>query len=164
MWEPRRLTTLWASTSCYRDSFTFIISWHENPLLGRDRETGDCTATLARKRPPGSRGMVFSKRSAKQQFSSNRRTVFFVWFVPRYYERDNCGEVGSNTSTMTLRVVGGDEKGRLKSETVTYDRESQGTRTRERLRWQGPAAYTNDRTVLSSERAPHRNKTVTVKQ
>jgi hypothetical protein len=24
MWEPRRLTTLWASTACYRDSFTFL--------------------------------------------------------------------------------------------------------------------------------------------
>jgi hypothetical protein len=23
MWEPRRLATLWASTACYRDSFTF---------------------------------------------------------------------------------------------------------------------------------------------
>jgi hypothetical protein len=23
MWEPGRLTTLWASTACYRDSFTF---------------------------------------------------------------------------------------------------------------------------------------------
>jgi hypothetical protein len=23
MWEPRRLTTLWAFTACYRDSFTF---------------------------------------------------------------------------------------------------------------------------------------------
>jgi hypothetical protein len=23
MWEPRRLTTLWASRACYRDSFTF---------------------------------------------------------------------------------------------------------------------------------------------
>jgi hypothetical protein len=22
MWKPRRLTTLWASTACYRDSFT----------------------------------------------------------------------------------------------------------------------------------------------
>jgi hypothetical protein len=22
MWEPRRLTTLWASTACYGDSFT----------------------------------------------------------------------------------------------------------------------------------------------
>jgi hypothetical protein len=25
MWEPLRLTTLWASTSCYTDSFTFFI-------------------------------------------------------------------------------------------------------------------------------------------
>jgi hypothetical protein len=26
MWEPRRLTTLWAFTACYRDSFTFFLS------------------------------------------------------------------------------------------------------------------------------------------
>jgi hypothetical protein len=25
MWEPRRLTTLWAFTACYRDSFTCIF-------------------------------------------------------------------------------------------------------------------------------------------
>jgi hypothetical protein len=25
MWEPRRLTTLWASTACYRDNFTFYL-------------------------------------------------------------------------------------------------------------------------------------------
>jgi hypothetical protein len=25
MWEPRRLTTLWAFTACYRDSFTFYL-------------------------------------------------------------------------------------------------------------------------------------------
>jgi hypothetical protein len=30
----------------------------------------------------------------------------------------------------------------LKSETVKYGREYQGTRTRERLRWEDPAAYT----------------------
>jgi hypothetical protein len=28
MWESRRLTTLWASTVCYRDSFTFFVSFH----------------------------------------------------------------------------------------------------------------------------------------
>jgi hypothetical protein len=27
MWEPRRLTTLWASTACYRDSFLNIFRW-----------------------------------------------------------------------------------------------------------------------------------------
>jgi hypothetical protein len=25
MWEPRRLTTLWAFTACYRDSFAFCF-------------------------------------------------------------------------------------------------------------------------------------------
>jgi hypothetical protein len=39
-------------------------------------------------------------------------------------------EAGSNTSTVTLRVVGGDEKGGLKPETVKYGHESYGTRTR----------------------------------
>jgi hypothetical protein len=61
-------------------------------------------------------------------------------------------EAGSNTFTVTLRVAGGDEKGSLKSETVKYGH------------WQGPAAYTKDRPVLSLERVPHKNKTVTVKQ
>jgi hypothetical protein len=62
-------------------------------------------------------------------------------FVPRCHTRV---EAGSNTSTVTLRVVWGDEKGSLKSETVIYGHESQGTRTRERLRWRGPAAYIKD--------------------
>jgi hypothetical protein len=39
-------------------------------------------------------------------------------------------EAGSNTSTVTLRVVGGDEKGSLESETVKYGHEPYGTRTR----------------------------------
>jgi hypothetical protein len=51
-------------------------------------------------------------------------------------------EEGSNTSTVTLRVIGGGEKGSLKAETVKYGGEIQGTLTRERLRWRGPAAYT----------------------
>jgi hypothetical protein len=65
---------------------------------------------------------------------------------------------------VTLRVVGGDEKGSLKSETVKYGRKSQGTRTRERLRWQEPAAHTKDRPVLSSARATHGIKNVTVRR
>jgi hypothetical protein len=39
-------------------------------------------------------------------------------------------EAGSNTSTVALRVVGGDEKGSLESEKVKYGHESRGTRTR----------------------------------
>jgi hypothetical protein len=69
-----------------------------------------------------------------------------------------------NTSTVTLRIVVGDEKGSLKSEAVKYGHESQVTWTRERLRWQGPAAYTKDRPVSSLEKTPHKNKTVTVTQ
>jgi hypothetical protein len=90
-----------------------------------------------------------------------------MWSLRRLYNevyRITRVEAGSNTSTVTLRVVRGDEMGSLKSETVKYVREYQGTRTRERLRWEDPAAaYTKDRPVLSSERAPHKNKTVTVK-
>jgi hypothetical protein len=33
MWEPRRLTTLWDSTACYRPSFTLYLFWlYEVPL------------------------------------------------------------------------------------------------------------------------------------
>jgi hypothetical protein len=72
-------------------------------------------------------------------------------------------EAGSNTSTVTLQVVGGDEKGSLKSVTAKDSNNSQGTRTREGLHWQRTASYTKDRPVLSSGRAPHKNKTVTVR-
>jgi class 3 adenylate cyclase len=40
-------------------------------------------------------------------------------------------EAGTNTSTVTLRVGGDEEKGSLESETVKYGRESQGIGTRE---------------------------------
>jgi hypothetical protein len=36
-------------------------------------------------------------------------------------------EAGSNNSTVTLRVVGGDGKGSLKSEIVKHGHKSQGT-------------------------------------
>jgi hypothetical protein len=45
--------------------------------------------------------------------------------------RDTRVEAGSNTSTVTLRVVEGDEKGSLESETVKYGHECYETRTRE---------------------------------
>jgi hypothetical protein len=68
-------------------------------------------------------------------------------------------EKGSNTSTVTLRVVGGDEKGSLKSETVKYGRKCQGTRTRERLCRQGPAAYKRRQTrPLVREGAPTKTR------
>jgi hypothetical protein len=48
--------------------------------------------------------------------------------IKTYLINTPCVEAGSNTSTVTLRVVGGDEKESLKSETVKYGREFQGTR------------------------------------
>jgi hypothetical protein len=39
-------------------------------------------------------------------------------------------EVESNTSTVALRVVGGDGKGSLETETVKYGHKSHGTWTR----------------------------------
>jgi hypothetical protein len=59
-------------------------------------------------------------------------------------------EAGSNTSTVTLLVIGGKVKGRLKSDTVKDGHESQGSRTRVTLRWQGPVAYSKDRPILLS--------------
>jgi hypothetical protein len=74
-----------------------------------------------------------------QQWNS----CLYTWSVPRGYKRDEVWslvqtsvEAGSNTSTVTLRVVRDDKKGSLESETVKYGRESQGTRARERLRQQ----------------------------
>jgi hypothetical protein len=82
--------------------------------------------------------------------------VFSVGSLPTLYNEDKLPvwkrtrvEAGTNTSTVTLRVVGGEEKGSLKSEAVKYGHESQGTRTQEILRWRGPAAYTKDRPVPS---------------
>jgi hypothetical protein len=64
-------------------------------------------------------------------------------------------EAGSNNSTVTLRVVGGDEKGSLKSERVKYGRKSQGTRTLEWLRWRGPASIATTDQSSRQRGAPH---------
>jgi hypothetical protein len=48
-------------------------------------------------------------------------------FIDYLYSRV---EAGSNTSTVALRVGGGEEKGNLESERVKYGHESHGNRTR----------------------------------
>jgi hypothetical protein len=84
--------------------------------------------------------------------------LLLTWVLDFDFDSVTRVEAGPNTFTVTLRVVRGDEKGSLKSETVKYGRESQGTQTRERLCWQGSAAYTKDRPVFSSERAPNKKQ------
>jgi hypothetical protein len=54
-------------------------------------------------------------------------TVFSMWSVPRLYSKSSRVEAGLNTSTVTLQVVGGNQTGSLKSETVKYGREYEGT-------------------------------------
>jgi hypothetical protein len=107
------------------------------------------------------------KRTFQQRFpwirTSNKHFPRIVvdYISGRAEKNDSltCVEAGSNTSTVTLRVVGGDEKGRLKSEIVKYGSEYQGTRTRERLRWQGPAACIKRQTrPLVREGAPHETR------
>jgi hypothetical protein len=62
--------------------------------------------------------------------------MFSIWSHPRLFGKllltaavNSCVEAGSNTSTVTLQVIGGDEKGSLEYETVKYGHESHGTRT-----------------------------------
>jgi hypothetical protein len=48
MWEPRRLTTLWASTACCRNSVTFLTLPYQLPAFGyvcycRGRAPSSCT-------------------------------------------------------------------------------------------------------------------------
>jgi hypothetical protein len=55
-------------------------------------------------------------------------------------------EVGLNTSTKALRVIGVTKRKVLNVVTVKFGHKSQRTRTQGR--WQGPAAIVNDRPVL----------------
>jgi hypothetical protein len=128
--------------------------------------TADCDSGKGQTRP-------LVRESALLQETRNCPTLIKVWseapngcFISRRTGRQTVGRntritltlTLTNTSTASLRVVEGDEKESLKTETVKYGCESQGTWTREGLRWRGPAAYTKDRPFLSSERAPHKSR------
>jgi hypothetical protein len=127
-----------------------------------------------RNRPLLDNGLVNTHSRGKGYADYNRRNVRpGIFYSGRLVVIKGSGfvnsrstrvEAGSNTSTVTLRVVGGDEKGSLESETVKYGHESYGTRTRKWLRWRGPAGIVNDRPGLSLERAPEINKHAIVRQ
>jgi hypothetical protein len=110
---------------------------------------------------PNNRTSIVTQWISKQAFSTIQR-LFFLCGPCREvikgqrmsFEWEPCGggvEYLHRESASRRRR----RKGSLKTGTVKYGREIQGTRTRETLRWRGPAAYTKDRPVLSSERAPH---------
>jgi hypothetical protein len=65
-------------------------------------------------------------------------------------------EAGSNTSTVTLRVVGGDEMVSLKSETVKYGLESQGLGPEETALARANSIYNRQIRPLVREVAPQK--------
>jgi hypothetical protein len=66
-------------------------------------------------------------------------------------------EVGSNTSTVTLRVVGGGEKGSLKSETVKYGSESpRNSDPRKTTLARASSVYKRETSHLVRENAPQK--------
>jgi hypothetical protein len=123
-----------------------------------------CTAVaMQRARNKGNKQRMFLGNG-----SVPTATNMHVIIEERRFLCDPCREVltrrdwamnsaGSNTSTVTLRVVGGDEKGSLKPETVKYGRKSQGTRTRERLSGNGQQHI--QKTDPSSRQRRHLTKT-----
>jgi hypothetical protein len=78
---------------------------------------------------------IASQRLAKHTFPCQRidsviDELFEVVVSIRFASEVNSRvEAGSNTSTVALRDVGGDEKRSLESEIIKYGRESHGTRT-----------------------------------
>jgi hypothetical protein len=93
---------------------------------------------------------------------STMEAVFSAWSVRRLYN-DNY-PCGGGVEYLHRDPASRSRRRKWKSqiwESKIWSRVP-GTRTQERLRWQGPAAYTRDRLVLSLERAPHKNKIVTV--
>jgi hypothetical protein len=73
-------------------------------------------------------------------------------------------EVGSNTSTVTLRVVGGDEKGSLKSETVNVVARTKGLGPEKDCASKGQQHVQKTDPSSRQRGRPTKNKTVTVKQ
>jgi hypothetical protein len=182
IWQLSNDVTIWLPTShllttvpflyfCIFYSFTFSFTLHLYDLTLRlyiykmNKAMWSIDQLLrgyCKQRPFLGNGSVNTFRG--NEYPRNNRVnvgnrVFYMRSMPRCYNRDSwrrlrCTrvEAGSNTSTVTLRVVGGDEKGSLKSETVKYEK-TMLART---------SSINKRHTRLSSERAPHKNKTVTV--
>jgi hypothetical protein len=65
-------------------------------------------------------------------------------------------EAGSNTFTVTLRVVGGDEKGSLKLETVKYGPSPKGLDPRQTALARASSIYKRQTRPLVREGAPQK--------
>jgi hypothetical protein len=149
---------LFTNQTCFTQLTKILL--HVEPLLCNDHKISKCTRAISRQRLNKHVPMATDTHATIEVLLE---TVFYTWPVQRGYKRDNWSktvlsrvEVGSNTPTIALQVIGGNEKGSLESGTVKYGHESHRTRTREWLLWQRPAAIVNDKThPLLREGAPH---------
>jgi hypothetical protein len=117
------------------------INSRTNGIKSEDNFLGNALSMFLRRnqRPPINSYVNLCYGSNEQSLRNNGKTQLLeeVFSTKKCLKRVNGQyqtfhtrvEVGSNTSTVTLRVVRGDEKGSLKSETVKYGHESQVTRT-----------------------------------
>jgi hypothetical protein len=111
---------------------------------------------------------VFAKQTQAQRLTELLQAVLSVRFALRviYRERLTCpGETQCLRVWLGYPVPGGYTRkyGGLALQVWGYVRESRGTtRTREWLRWRGPAPIITDRPVLSSDRASNINKPTTL--
>jgi hypothetical protein len=105
-------------------------SWVKEPLLGKSYDNTDC-----------------------DMFSIGPTQGYMRRYSDRSKVETNV-EARLNTSIMTLRVVGGNRKGSLKSESKIWLRIPRDSDPRRAV----PAAYTKDRTIILSERAPRKNQ------
>jgi hypothetical protein len=110
---------------------------------------------------------------------NNRSTVFSMWSVPRCYnqgtkkkKRDrNCQTVLNIWSKLQMGLDTKTDRLTDRQSQCDFDFGLSNIRSqvprdydRERLRWQRPAAHPKDRPVLSTERASHGMKNVTVRR
>jgi hypothetical protein len=120
MWEPRRLTTLWASTACYRDSFSFIFF-----LLFKLPK--QCIID------PGSwSSWTLAALSWRTVFAQHRYD-FIVLHLQVVYAMPNCTDWGKNEITVYVRPA---INWHLLAPSVRRD-SSVGVATRLRVRWLG---------------------------
>jgi hypothetical protein len=104
MWEPRRLTTLWASTACYRDRFTFTHCRehpstrryvnYSNPILKVNLRFGwICRLHL--------QGSSISKARNQLEIRWQAEPEFFVRNIDEFYPlKEPCLEFGFLTTVV----------------------------------------------------------------
>jgi hypothetical protein len=72
MWEPRRLTTLWVSTACYRDTFTLLTYSFLNSEMFTNIQVGGT---------PGFPAPLFGDQTLYSVQQFNKTNHFFLVFI-----------------------------------------------------------------------------------